>query len=141
MSGMDQYALLLPIVNQAVDFLFDEVRTILKERRGSRARTSQEPHTTSNVVTNKNELSGKVINRDNLIGDEAKELQHCIDQIKQYRKNRRMLEEQIGKVGGRTHASISLLNQLEDTESEIDNWSKKLKELIEKIYGCEISLA
>ena len=140
MSGMDQYALLIPIVNQAVDFLFDEVKTILKERRDNRTRIGQESHPTSNAVTNKNELSGKVINRDNLIGDEAKELQHCIDQIKQYRRNRRLLEDQLGKVGGRTHASISLLNQLEDTESDIDKWSIRLKELIEKIYGCDISL-
>jgi hypothetical protein len=140
MTGIDQYTLLIPIINQAVDFLFDEVKNILKERRNNRSRTNINIDTISNVVTEKAELRDRIIKRDNLIGDESEELLHCIEQIKQYRLNRRMLEGQIGKHGGRITAPIYLRNQLEDAEIEIDQWSQKLKNLIEKIYSCQIHL-
>ncbi len=56
MSGLEQYTLLIPIINQAVDFLFDEVKNILKERRDNRTRQNLNSNIRSNSATNKTEL-------------------------------------------------------------------------------------
>ncbi len=130
MSGLEQYTLLIPIINQAVDFLFDEVKNILKERRDNRTHQNLNSDIKSNSATTKTELRDKNIRKENLIGDEAEELKHCIEQIQQHRKNRRMLEDQIGKHGGLIFAPIYLRNQLDFTESEINNWAQKLKSVI-----------
>ena len=136
MSNIDP--ILVSIITNAVNFLFDEASKIFQERRTKRIIESQAIKKDFEPPTNKSEILALTPNKD-LIGDAAEEIQHYLSQIRLSRENKRKLEKQITLYGGLNYSPIYLQNLLESTENDIENWCNKLREIIERVYGHKIN--
>ena len=136
MSNIDP--ILISIITNAVNFLFDEASKIFQERRTKRVIEKSTIKKNYEHPTDKSEILSLTPNKD-LIGDATEEIQHCISQIRLSRENKRKLERQISLHGGLNYSPIPLQNLLESTENDIENWCNKLRGIIERVYGHEIN--
>jgi hypothetical protein len=143
MSGLEPMAII--VLTKAIDFLFGEAGKLMEERRSARQKRGDE------IKAEHNNISSQVIvNKETLKGSQPKllelreipkEVEHSINQIRQYGINKRLLEEQAAKYGGFTFAPLIVQNQIRDAEEEIYNNCQKLKHLIEEVYDQKITIS
>lgn len=141
MTGLEPIA--VAALTKAVDFLFDEAKDLMKERRENRQKLQEkddtpEPRPDVVVVTKEEVKSWQPKNV--YLKDIPKEVEHCLTIIHQYRRNRRIIELRASKSGGIEYASTLDQNQLIDTENNIKEWCQKLKDLVEEVYGHKITI-
>ncbi len=133
----------LAVLTKAVDFLFNEASKFMQERRERRSleqnRISSKEADKTTGFTKREELLSWEPN-ELFLQDTYLEIEHCLDQIQQYRKNRRMLEKQVAMYGGVVLAPIAVQNQLNNVERELESSCQKLRRLVEETYGQEIRI-
>lgn len=130
------------ILRKAIDFLFDQASKIMEERRMTRQRKEEKIDPRTNVTENsptKRDILSR--NPKNLyLNDYSQEIRHCMDMIERYRHNKRQIEETIAHYGSLSLTPTHVKNELKDTEEAIGHWIKRLKQTIEEVYGCRITI-
>jgi len=132
-------------LTKAIDFLFEQAGVLLAEFRGtqkSRGEVLGESHPSHQQIekatTKDDVLSWQPKNEK--LRDIPQEVDSYLNQIYQYRANKRNLEKQIAVYGGYTFAPIIVQNQLSLTEEEVKTTCQKLKDLVEEVYGKKINI-
>jgi len=148
MTGFEPIA--IAALTKGIDFLFGEAGKILEERklaRQKRGENDSDEHNHNKEAVDSNPQSVKT--REELkslqpktlhLRDIPQEVRFYLDQIHQYRENRRLLEQQAAAYGGFTYAPLIVQNQTRNAEREIYDNCQKLKQLIEEVYGYKITI-
>ena len=140
----------LPILLKAIDFVFDEGRKILDERRerrktGDSAPTSenQEPakEMTPVQVQEKNEIKQDLITSkidEILWNNHELEVQHLVKLLETYSRNYHIASEQYAKWGSALVPPIIVHNMTEAENSMIET-IQRLETVLAKVYKKDIS--
>jgi hypothetical protein len=140
----------LPILLKAIDFVFDEGRKILEERRerrktGDSAPTSenQEPakEMTPVQVQEKNEIKQDLITSkidEILWKNHELEVQHLVKLLETYSRNYHIASEQYAKWGSALVPPIIVHNMTEAENSMIET-IQRLETVLAKVYKKDIS--
>jgi hypothetical protein len=139
-------AFAIPVLMQAVDFLFEEGSKILQERRERRQAQHKEEKTgpqpgkegegtppPSGAIQSKEELLGQEISAAAWSTYEA-EVRHQMSLLEVYTRNYHLAQEQYARWGSALVPPI-IVNNLEENEHAIAEIMRKLQELLVKIYG------
>jgi hypothetical protein len=140
----------LPILMKAIDFVFDEGRKILEERR-ERRKTSdstptsenQEPakEITSVQLQENNEIKQDLITSkiDEILWQNHElEIQHLVKMLEKHTKNYYILKEQAAQWGSALVPPVILL-QIEEKGNSIMETRKQLEIVLSKIYKKDIT--
>ncbi len=138
-SGIDPST--IAALAKAVDFLFDRAGNFIEEQPKNRKQLQEgddtrQPNTT--IVTKEDIKFWRPKNI--YLKDIPKEIEHHLNLIEQYRRNKRIIEQSVAKSGGIEYASVLDQNQLLDTEDNIKVACQKLKDLVEECYGRKIAI-
>ena len=140
----------LPILLKAIDFIFDEGRKILEERRerrkadaASQDGKSQEPAEEPALVEAQEQaeakqdlLSSKI---DEIVWkDHETEVKHLVRLLETYSHNYHLSREQYAKWGSALVPPIILHNMTEAENSMLET-IKKLESVLSKVYKKEIN--
>ncbi|MBK9924038.1 MAG: hypothetical protein IPP66_01990 [Anaerolineales bacterium] len=144
-------AIQLPILLKAIDFIFDEGRKILQERR-ERRQTPEATPTDEKVQENeakeivplepeqaveiKEELSTAKVDESLWQSHEA-EVQHLVRLLETYSRNYHLAKEQYAKWGSALVPPIIMHNMTEAENAMIDT-IKKLEGVLSKVYKKDI---
>jgi len=142
-------AVQLPILLKAIDFVFDEGRKILEERRERRKlsegpsegeshelakeATSLEPETRSIV---KQELLTSKIDEIPWQNNEE-EVKHLVNLLETYSRNYHLAREQYAKWGSELVPAI-VVHRMTDAENSMIETIKKLETILSKVYKKDI---
>ena len=146
----------IPILLKAIDFVFDEGRKILEERRERRktseaspASTAAEPSSNPEPVS---ELRAADIQEANQIKqdlltskideilwkDHELEVQHLVRLLETYSRNYHLASEQFAKWGSALVPPIIVHNMTEAENSMLETL-KKLEDVLSKVYEKDIT--
>ena len=140
----------MPILLKAIDFVFDEGRKILQERRERRKtneNTSQdepeEPQKAEITVLEpeqakeiKQELQGSKID-EGLWQDHESEVQHLVRLLETYTRNYHVTKEQYAKWGSALVPPI-VIHNLTEAENAVMETVGKLESALSKVYNKDI---
>jgi hypothetical protein len=140
----------LPILLKAIDFVFDEGRKILEERR-ERRKTSDSTPTSENQepakeitpvqVQENNEIKQDLITSkiDEILWQNHElEVQHLVKMLEKHTKNYYILKEQAAQWGSALVPPVILL-QIEEKVNSIMETRKQLEIVLSKIYKKDIT--
>jgi hypothetical protein len=138
----------LPILLKAIDFIFDEGRKILEERRQRRKMNDQaaetEPSKSTDetppeepkiITESKQDLLGSKIDEIQWKNNEA-EVNHLVRLLDTYSNNYRLAREQYSKWGSALVPPI-IVNNMTEAENAVIETTGKLEILLSKIYKKE----
>jgi hypothetical protein len=139
----------LPILLKAIDFVFEEGRKILEERRERRkmqnnSPNSEEKPSSTEIVTLEPEKAVEI--RQELLTSKVdeilwhnheQELQHLVRLYDTYSRNYYLAREQYAKWGDALVPAI-IVNNLRDAENSMIETIKRLEIVLSKIYKKEI---
>jgi hypothetical protein len=139
----------LPVLLKAVDFVFDEGRKILEERRERRKLNDttsksevQEPEKEitpiiiqKQVEMKQDLLASKI--EDGLWQNHEQEVQHLVRLIETYSRNYHIAKEQYAKWGSALVPPI-ILHNLTESENSMIGTIKQLEVVLSKIYKKDI---
>ena len=140
----------LPILLKAIDFVFDEGRKILEERRERRknsdpalASEDQEPakETTPVQVQEKNEtkqdlLASKI---DEIMWQNHElEIKHLVKLLETYSRNYHLAKEQYSKWGSALVPPI-IVHNMTEAENSVLETTKQLETVLSKVYKKDIT--
>jgi len=140
----------LPILLKAIDFVFDEGRKILEERR-ERRKTSASTPTSENQGPDK-EIAPAEIQQQNEIKQDLLaskideilwqnhelEIQHLVRMLEKHTKNYYILKEQAAQWGSALVPPVIML-QIEERENSIMETRKQLEIVLSKVYKKDIT--
>ena len=144
-------AVQLPILLKAIDFVFDEGRKILQERRERRKTNESTPAVNEvpeldateiiplepeKAVEVKQELSASKVDESLWQNHEA-EVQHLIRLMETYSRNYHIAKEQYAKWGSALVPPIIMHNMTEAENAMIETL-KKLEGVLSKVYDKDI---
>jgi hypothetical protein len=139
----------LPILMKAIEFVFDEGRRILQERRERRKRLESQPPTdetepskevmvrepAKEIEIKQDLLSSKV---DELLWkNHEQEVQHLVRLLETYSRNYHLAREQYAKWGDALVPPI-IVNNLADSENSMIDTIKRLEAVLSKVYKKDI---
>lgn len=139
----------LPLLMKAIDFVFDEGRKILAERRerrrlqdASQQNEAKEPaadivpaEPEKAVEAKQDLLSSKV---DEIVWqNHEQEVQHLVRLLETYSRNYYLAKEQYAKWGDALVPPI-IVNNLRDSENSMIETIKRLETVLSKVYRKEI---
>ena len=140
----------LPILLKAIDFVFDEGRKILDERR-ERRKTSDSTPTSENQepakeiapvqVQENNEIKQDLITSkiDEILWQNHElEIQHLVKLLETYSRNYHLTKEQYAKWGSALVPPIIVHNMTEAENSMIDT-IQRLETVLSKVYKKDIT--
>jgi hypothetical protein len=140
----------LPILLKAIDFVFDEGRKILDERR-ERRKTSDSTPTSENQepakemtpiqIQEKNEIKQDLITSkiDEILWQNHElEIQHLVKMLEKHTKNYYILKEQAAQWGSALVPPVIML-QIEERENLIMETRKQLEIILSKVYKKDIT--
>jgi hypothetical protein len=140
----------IPILLKAIDFIFEEGRKILEERRERRkisapAETGADPEPTMEV-SQAEVQENKKIKQDLLSSkiDEIRwqnhelEVQHLVRLLETYSRNYHLASEQYAKWGSALVPPIIVHNMAEAENSMVETL-KKLEDVLSKVYEKDIT--
>jgi hypothetical protein len=142
-------AIQLPILLKAIDFVFDEGRKILEERRERRKQNdhpSESDEREITTVTSPTELQEKTDFKQDLITsrvDEVlwqnhkEEIKHLVRLLETYSKNYHLTSEQYAKWGSALVPPI-IVHNMEDAETSMLKTIKQLETILSKVYNKDI---
>lgn len=140
----------LPILLKAIDFVFDEGRKILEERRERRkseesAPDIKEQETAKEIAspppiqeskeTKQDLLSAKI--EEKLWQDNQKEIEHLVRLLEKHTSNYYTLKEQYAEFGS-IMAPPHILSQMKEKENLIIETKKRLEDILSKVYKKDI---
>jgi len=140
----------LPILLKAIDFVFDEGRKILEERRERRKTSDSAPtsenqesakETTPAVIQEKSELKQDLLASkidEILWKNHELELQHLVTMLEKHTKYYYMLKEQAAQWGSALVPPVIML-QIEERENLILETRKQLEIVLSKVYKKDIT--
>lgn len=144
-------AIQLPLLLKAIDFIFDEGRKILEERRerrkmnGSTPPAGQVPEADAKEIVPiepekaievKEELSTAKVD-ESLWQDHEAEVQHLVRLLETYSRNYHLAKEQYAKWGSALVPPIIMHNMTEAENAMIDTL-KQLEGVLSKVYKKDI---
>jgi hypothetical protein len=140
----------LPILLKAIDFVFDEGRKILEERR-ERRKTSDSTPTSENQepakkitpaqIEQKNEIKQDLLASkidEILWRNHELEIQHLVKMLEKHTKNYYILKEQAAQWGSALVPPVIML-QIEERENSILETRKQLEIVLSKVYKKDIT--
>jgi hypothetical protein len=141
----------VPILLKAIDFVFEEGRKILQERRERRKMNDSSPQSevqepqkeivpleTGQIEEVKQELLASKID-DLLWQSHEAEVQHLVRLLDTYSRNYHLAKEQYAKWGSALVPPIIMHNMTEAENSMIET-IERLKTVLSKVYNKEITL-
>jgi hypothetical protein len=139
----------IPILMKAIDFVFEEGRKILEERRERRKSNEsssksevQEPEVESPPIVEqkpvemKQDLLASKI-EDGLWQNHEQEVQHLVRLLETYSRNYHLAQEQYAKWGSALVPPI-ITHNLTEAENSMINTIKQLEVVLSKVYKKEI---
>ena len=143
----------IPILLKAIDFIFDEGRKILEERRERRKTSAAsstaepsaepepalEPEPADIQATNqaKQELLTSRID-EILWKDHELEVQHLVRMLETYSRNYHLASEQFAKWGSALVPPI-IVHNMTEAENSVVETLKKLEDVLSKVYEKDIT--
>lgn len=139
----------LPILLKAIDFVFDEGRKILEERRERRKLQDNSPKNDIPEVVKEIKLPELEIekpNKQNLLAakvDETlwqnheEEVKHLVRLLETYSRNYHLAKEQYAKWGSALVPPI-IVNNITDAENSMIEAMGKLQNILSKVYKKDI---
>lgn len=142
MTTPEQQIFAIGVLTQAVNFLFDEARKILAERRERRQAMNQQDDTPALPSGSKESAKETVLNwkATNFDEEAKKEIDHLLKLIDIQQNHRRNAELTIANIGGILAATPRERAQLENAENEVLKHTRKLKNILEKVYNQPIHI-
>jgi len=140
----------LPILLKALDFVFDEGRKILEERRERRKTSDSAPisenqeqakEITPAAIQEKNELKQDLLASkiDEILWQNHElEIQHLVRLLEKHTKNYYILKEQAAQWGSALVPPVIML-QIEERENLIMETRKQLEIVLSKVYKKDIA--
>ena len=142
----------LPILMKAIDFVFDEGRKILQERRERRradnsAPEAEAPREEQEIVPLEPEQAQEI--KKDLIASKIDELlwqnheadvRHLVTLLETYSRNYHLAREQYAKWGSALVPPIIVHNMLE-AENSVTDTLKRLEDVLSKVYNKDIQSA
>lgn len=139
----------LPILLKAIDFVFDEGRKILEERRERRklkdsASKSESPEIEkeialpepeSQIISKQIVLDSKV--DETLWQNHEEEVKHLVRLLETYSRNYHLAKEQYAKWGSALVPPI-IVNNMSDAENSMIEAMGKLQNILSKVYKKDI---
>lgn len=139
----------LPILLKAIDFVFDEGRKILEERRERRklkdspSKTESPaiekeialPETQSQIISKQIVLDSKV--DETLWQNHEEEVKHLVRLLETYSRNYHLAREQYAKWGSALVPPI-IVNNMADAENSMIEAMEKLQNILSKVYKKDI---
>jgi hypothetical protein len=140
----------LPILMKAVDFVFDEGRKILEERRERRKQNDNAPHVEASRATNeivpfepekaseiKQDLIVSKID-DILWKNHEMEVQHLVKLLETYSRNYQIAKEQYAKWGSALVPPI-IMHNMTEAENSVFETIRQLEIVLSKVYKKDIN--
>jgi hypothetical protein len=139
----------LPILLKAIDFVFEEGRKILEERRERRKAQEyppkaeiQEPEETVTIleVKQKEEIKKDLLASkvdEILWKNHEAEVQHLVRLLETYTRNYQLAREQYAKWGDALVPPI-IVNNLSEAENCVQDTLQKLESVLSKVYKKDI---
>lgn len=140
----------LPILLKAIDFVFDEGRKILEERRERRKISDNSPNSEdpklAGVITLPEPEKEKEIKQDLLASkidellwqNHELEVQHLVRLLETYSRNYHLAREQFAKWGSALVPPI-IVNNLTDAENSMIETMKQLESILSRVYQKDIN--
>ena len=143
----------IPILLKAIDFVFDEGRKILEERRERRktsaAGTAAEPGPDPEPVSEPEPADAQAANQSKqdlltskvdeiLWKDHELEVQHLVRLLETYSRNYHLASEQYARWGSALVPPIIVHNMTEAENSMVETL-KKLEDVLSKVYKKDIT--
>lgn len=139
----------LPILLKAVDFVFDEGRKILEERRERRklhdnspksevpelAKETKPPNLEIEKESKQKLLASKV--DEILWRDHEEEVKHLVRLLETYSRNYHLAKEQYAKWGSALVPPI-IVNNMTDAENSMIETMEQLQNILSKVYKKDI---
>lgn len=142
----------LPILMKAIDFVFDEGRRILEERRERRRAETNAPQAEELQAENevvplapqqaeeiKNDLVVSKIDELLWQNHEA-DVKHLVTLLETYSRNYHIAREQYAKWGSALVPPI-IVHNLTEAENSIADTLRRLEEILSKVYKKDIKLS
>jgi hypothetical protein len=123
----------IPILMRAVDFLFDEAKKILQERRAARQSTERQvapPPDIPLLDQDKQTILERQVSEE-LAARQESAIQGLLEEIAIYQRNYQRLSKRVALDGGRDYAPLGVVNQLEIQEDAILERSQRLAEIVD----------
>lgn len=139
----------LPILLKAIDFVFDEGRKILEERRERRKLQDASPKNDIPEVVKEIKLPEFEIekpNKQNLFAakvdeilwqDHEEEVKHLVRLLETYSRNYHLAKEQYAKWGSALVPPI-IVNNMSDAENSMIEAMEKLQNILSKVYKKDL---
>jgi hypothetical protein len=141
----------LPILLKAIDFVFDEGRKILEERRERRKQHDSFPNSDApepvkdvklpdleqGMIMKQTLLASKV--DETLWLGHAEEVKHLVRLLETYSRNYQLAKEQYAKWGSALVPPI-IVNNMKDAENSMLETTEKLQNTLSRVYNKNISL-
>lgn len=141
------------LIGKALDFLFDEVKLILAQRRTRQAQAEKSPSQTkgTDLATTTQHQDPQTIpptTREEILRwnlselayqQREREIQSLVSQLTTHRQNLNHAYEQAAKWGDALVPSI-IVNTINDEEQKIFEKSSRLKRVLEQVYGRSINI-
>jgi hypothetical protein len=140
----------LPILLKALDFVFDEGRKILEERRERRKNSDSAPTSETEEPPKESppaEIPVENETKQDLLASKIDEIlwqnhelevQHLVKMLEKHTKNYYILKEQAAQWGSALVPPVILL-QIEDKENSILETRRQLELVLSKIYKKDIT--
>lgn len=141
----------LPILLKAIDFVFDEGRKILDERRERRKATEQAPVQENPAPVKepapaeiqqqselKQDLLGSKID-ELLWKDHEMEVNHLVKLLETYSRNYHLASEQYAKWGSALVPPI-IVHNMTEAENSVLETTKQLEAVLSKVYKRELAI-
>jgi len=142
----------LPILLKAIDFVFEEGRKILQERRERRRTQDNAPKDEIQVqepakesapleIREKNEIKQELIASkidEILWQNHEMEVQHLVRLLETYSRNYQLSREQYAKWGSALVPPI-IVNNLNEAENSVIETTRQLETILAKIYKKDIN--
>jgi len=141
----------LPILLKAIDFVFDEGRKILEERRERRKMNESAPAESETPESEAKEIVPLEPEKANEIRQELStskidellwknheaEVQHLVRLLETYSRNYQLAKEQYAKWGSALVPPI-ILHNMTEAEDSVINTMKQLESVLSKVYNKNI---
>jgi hypothetical protein len=142
----------IPLLLKAIDFVFEEGRKILEERRERRKLDAQAQNTatpapeptaeiTPAEAQERSEIKQDLLNAkidEILWKDHEQEVQHLVRLLETYSRNYDLASEQYAKWGSALVPPI-ILHNMTEAENSIVGTLKKLEDVLSKVYKKDIT--
>ena len=142
----------LPVLLKAIDFVFDEGRKILEERRERRkmtdtAQNSEDQEPVKDIPAPAPEPEKEVETKQDLLSSRIDEIlwqsheldvKHLVKLLETYSGNYRLAREQYAKWGSELVPSI-IVHRMTDAENSMLDTIKQLEVILSKVYKKDIN--